>query len=89
MYVCIYVYVFLMIGSTPLHPFLLFFTNYCILFSIFPVAKYCFILNNKEEEGGEIKLKKNRQKMVQDVPKRRIKKKNYFSVLCSFKCALF
>ena len=74
MYVCIYVYVFLMIGSTPLHPFLLFFTN-CILFSIFPVAKYCFILNNKVEEGGDIKQKKNRQKMVQDVPKRRIKKK--------------
>ena len=27
----------------------------CILFSIFLVAKYCFILNNKEEEGEEIK----------------------------------
>ena len=53
MYVCMYMF-FLMIGSTPLHPFLLFFTN-CILFSIFPVAKYCFILNNKEEEGGDIK----------------------------------
>ena len=54
MYVCIYVYVFLMIGNTPLHPFLPFFIN-CILFSIFPVAKYCLILNNKEEEGGDIK----------------------------------
>ena len=53
MYVCIYVYVFLMMFF-PLYPFLLFFTN-CILFSIFPEAKYCFILSNKEEEGGEIK----------------------------------
>ena len=43
-----------MIGSTPLHPWLHFFTN-CILFTIFPVAKYCFFLNNKEEEGGKIK----------------------------------
>ena len=43
-----------MIGNTPLHPWLLFFTN-CIFFFIFLVAKYCFILNDKEEEGEEIK----------------------------------
>ena len=55
MYVRIFVHVcFFMIGDTPLHPWLHFFANF-ILFSIFPVAKYCFILNNKEEEGGKIK----------------------------------